>query len=71
MCEYFVVDYLQLSQIGKVVKSFNIDGGQLVVAEISEKTQRSKYNYVPTIKIAAAPATFFITFIVSARAIFQ
>lgn len=36
-CENSVGDYLQLSQVGKVVKSFNIDGGQLVLAKISEK----------------------------------
>lgn len=35
-------DYLQLSQVGKAVKSFNVDGSQLVAAEVSEiKKKRS------------------------------
>lgn len=39
--------YLQLSQVGKVVKSFAVDGGQLVVAKISgkkkEREKKEKY----------------------------
>lgn len=38
-----VGDYLQLSQVGKVVKSFSVDGGQLVVAKIpGKKKKKSK-----------------------------
>lgn len=37
VCDYSVGAYLQLSQVGKVVKSIHTDGGQLVVAKISEK----------------------------------
>lgn len=32
--------YLQLSQVGKVVKSFAVDGSQLVVAKISGGEKR-------------------------------
>lgn len=36
--------YLQLSQVGKVVKSFAVDGGQLVVAKISGKERDKRVN---------------------------
>lgn len=37
MCEYSVRDYLQLSQVGKVVKGVSTNSGQFVVAKISGK----------------------------------
>ncbi len=85
MCKYVVGDYLQLSQVGKAVKSFSIDGGQLVVAEISERRKEDvnknhRLNlYMPNSRQGrtinnqniGSATIFFIHFIVFVTAIFQ